>query len=107
MPAFRVEKGPTIDGRLDDAVWNQAPIGGPVYEYVPKSELPMTELTEFRVIYDKDYLYIGVWCYDSDPSKINARIMERDASIFSDDNVQVVIDTFHDNRNGYIFMTNP
>ena len=107
LAAFRVEKGPTVDGRLDDAVWNQAPIGGPLYEYVPKSELPMTELTEFRVIYNKDYLYVGVWCYDSDPSKINARIMERDASIFSDDNVQVVIDTFHDNRNGYIFMTNP
>ena len=107
LAAFKVEKGPTIDGRLDDAVWNQAPIGSPVYEYVPKSELPMTELTEFRVIYDQDYLYVGVWCYDSDPSKINARIMERDASIFSDDNVQVVIDTFHDNRNGYIFMTNP
>jgi len=82
---------------------------GPFYQSeAAKPGNLMTEMTVFRVLYDQNYLYIGVWCYDSEPDKIIARTVERDnQSIHSDDYIYIAIDTFHDQRNGYIFITNP
>ena len=106
--AIQVETGPTIDGQLDESVWLQAPAAGPLWQYDPATSEAMSEKTLFRILYDKDYLYIGVWCYDSDPGAINARVMQRDnRSIYSDDYLYMALDTFHDQRNGYIFVVNP
>ena len=106
--AIQVETGPTIDGQLDESGWLQAPAAGPLWQYDPATSEAMSEKTLFRILYDKDYLYIGVWCYDSDPGAINARVMQRDnRSIYSDDYLYMALDTFHDQRNGYIFVVNP
>ncbi|MEM7231544.1 MAG: DUF5916 domain-containing protein [Planctomycetota bacterium] len=107
LRAVRVETGPTIDGRMDDDAWKSAPIGGPIPQYVPKMGVPMTEPTEFRVVYDDEAIYVGVWCFDSEPDKIRARVMTRDADLFVDDYLIVVLDTFLDRRNGYYFVINP
>ena len=106
IQAVRVEHGPVIDGRLDDAVWALAPTGGPLYEAYQHPGRRMTERTEFRVLYDDKNLYIGVWCFDSEPSGIIAREMEHDGRI-ADDYCYVLLDTFHDRRNGYLFTIEP
>ncbi|HIL68606.1 MAG TPA: hypothetical protein EYG38_01995 [Verrucomicrobia bacterium] len=106
--AVRIDVPLKIDGKLDEPVWLEAPPAGPFYqsESVNLGHM-MTELTLFRVLYDDENLYIGVWCYDSQPEGIIARTMERDStSIMSDDYLYMAIDTFHDQRNGYIFITN-
>jgi hypothetical protein len=106
--AIRVEVGPDIDGKLDEGLWKNAPAAGPLWQYDPLAGVEMTERTEFRVVYDDHNIYIGVWCYDSEPEKINARVMQRDnRSIYSDDYLYMAFDTFHDQRNGYIFVVNP
>ena len=109
IAAVQVEDGPQIDGILDDKIWEKAPTGGPFLQS-ESSHIgePITERSEFRVLYDKDNLYIGVWFYDSEPDAITARTMERDnSSIYSDDYVYIAIDTFHNQRDGYIFVVNP
>ncbi len=106
IQAVRVVHGPAIDGRLDDAVWACAPVGGPLYESYQHPGQFMTERTEFRVLYDDKNLYIGVWCFDSDPAGILAREMEHDGRV-SDDYCYVLLDTFHDRRNGYLFTVEP
>lgn len=106
LPAVRVEKGPAVDGRLDDEAWDWAPIGGPLLQWEPNAGAPMTEQTEFRVVYDDRSLYLGFWCYDSHPEAIRRRVMERDGNIFADDYIYFVLDTFHDQRNGYVFVAN-
>ena len=108
LRAIRVQKGPEIDGRLDEALWKEAPAAGPLWQYDPLPGVEMSERTEFRIVYDDQNIYIGIWCFDSEPDKINARVMQRDnRSIFSDDYLYMAFDTFHDHRNGYIFVTNP
>ncbi|MBT5925407.1 MAG: carbohydrate binding family 9 domain-containing protein, partial [Verrucomicrobia bacterium] len=108
LRAIRIETGPEIDGRLDETLWKDAPAAGPLWQYDPLPGIEMTERTEFRIVYDDQNLYIGVWCFDSEPDKINARVMQRDnSSIYSDDYLYMAIDTFHDQRNGYIFVVNP
>jgi len=59
------------------------------------------------VLYDDHNLYIGVWCYDKEPDKLVAEKMKRDFNYDSEDNFEIIIDTYHDKRNGYLFVTNP
>ena len=58
-------------------------------------------------LYDKKYLYIGIKCFDSEPNKIIAREMRRDALVDDDDYFEMVLDTYHDHRTAYYFITNP
>jgi hypothetical protein len=46
-------------------------------------------------------------CYDSEPDKIIAREMRRDAQVDDDDFVEIILDTYHDHRSGFYFITNP
>ncbi|MCB1230933.1 MAG: carbohydrate binding family 9 domain-containing protein [Verrucomicrobiae bacterium] len=107
IAAVRVEKGPVVDGKLDDPVWAKAPAGGPLTQYLPAQNAPMSERTEFRIVFDDENIYLGVWCYDSEPDKIVARLMKREGSLWLDDNIIFVFDPFHDFRNGYVFFVNP
>ncbi len=59
------------------------------------------------ILFDSNSLYIGFWGYDREPEKILASRMQRDFSWSSEDNFEVIIDTFNDDRNGYLFVTNP
>lgn len=106
ITALRVELPPKIDGVLDDAAWQSAPVAGDFVQQDPDDGEPSTERTEFRVLYDNNALYIGVWCYDSEPGKIIARSMTRDDYPFEDDHLYIAIDSFLNYRNGYAFATN-
>jgi len=68
---------------------------------------PVTERTQVAIVYDAENLYVGVWCYDSNPGAIVAKEYERDFSEGLDDNFILVFDTYHDKRNGFLFATNP
>ena len=107
ITALRVEQPPVIDGVMDDGAWQKAPVAGDFVQDEPGDGVPMTERTEFRVLYDDRALYIGIWCYDSEPEKILARGMTRDDFPMEDDYIYIAIDTFLDRRNGYNFTINP
>ena len=106
VEAVRVEKGPTIDGHLDDDAWRQAKPAGEFLEKSPGENIPHAQRTEFRVVYDDDALYIGVWCFDTEAGRIVAHNMERDGHMRYEDVVNVTLDTFLDRRNGYFFSIN-
>ncbi|MBT5708391.1 carbohydrate binding family 9 domain-containing protein [bacterium] len=108
IQAVRAVTPPRIDGVLNEAIWLEAPTAGPLYRYDKNFGQPMSEETRFAILFDDDHLYIGVWASDSSPQEIKARSMERDSTaIFSDDYLYMVLDTFHRQRNGYIFAINP
>lgn len=68
---------------------------------------PATQRTVVKAIRDGEALYIGVRAYDTEPSRVRARQLRRDADLSSDDNVQLLIDSFHDRRGAFVFGTNP
>ena len=78
VKAVRVAQGPSIDGLLDDDAWRSAvPVTGfRMIEPLPGGD--PTERTEVRVLYDDANLYIGVLCFDSEPSRITANTMAHD-----------------------------
>jgi hypothetical protein len=104
--ASRVSKSPKVDGVLDEAEWQSAPAIDQFVQQEPQEGQPATDRTEVRVLFDEGHLYIGVKAYSS--IGVTATEMRRDADrLFDEDNFQVILDTFHDSRNGYMFLTTP
>lgn len=97
----------TIDGALDETAWRAAPKIGDLTQRQPEPGQPPTERTEVALLHDGNYLYIGITCYDSEPQKIIGTQMARDANLNSDDRLEIVLDTFRDQRNAFFFSTNP
>lgn len=60
----------TIDGTLSEAAWQNAPRAGGLLEKEPFPLVAMSEHTEFAILYDDENLYIGVWCWDTEPDKV-------------------------------------
>ena len=96
-----------IDGILDEPEWGTAPTIGELTQREPETGVRPTERTEVTLLRDANYLYIGVMCYDSEPDGIIGTQMARDASLGSDDRIEIVLDTYRDQRNAFYFATNP
>ena len=106
VPICRTETPPVIDGKLDDAVWQQATHFDRFMTLKPDTGRPATEKTDVLVAYDSNCLYVAFNCQDSDPAGIKTSMARRD-SIDSDDWVAVVLDAFNDQQSGYLFVLNP
>ena len=109
IAALRLGPGERIkvDGRLEEDAWRRAQKRSGFRQYDPGRGTPASERTEFAIAYDRDHLYVAVWCYDSEPGVVMARSMRRDRIFTGSDFVYLFFDTFHDQRNGYVFAVNP
>ena len=96
-----------IDGRVNDAVWQTVQPYATFTQQDPIEGAPASEKTEVRVLVGKGNLYISVIAFDSDPSKIIVSQARRDASLSETDSIVMVLDTFNDNQNAFVFGTNP
>jgi hypothetical protein len=94
-----------VDGVLNEPAWRESPAIQEFAQVEPRSGDPATENTRVWLAYSKDALYIAVRCEDRGP-KIVATEMRRDAGLGDNDNIEIVLDTFHDHRNAYYFATN-
>jgi hypothetical protein len=105
--AERTEAPVAVDGDLTEAAWQQVPAANSLTQKEPYEGQPSTEKTEIRVLYTATTLYIGILCADSDPAGILASERRRDGDLDGDDSVSILLDTFHDHRNAFLFRTNP
>ena len=96
-----------IDGRLDEPAWAAADSIADLRQREPSVGATASERTVVKVLRDDMALYIGIRAYDGDPLRIRANQLRRDANLSSDDNVQFLIDGFHDRRGAFVFGTNP
>ena len=103
----RTSEPPYLDGLLSDEAWAQASVVTGFLQRDPREGAPASERTEVRILFDTGKIYFGVLCLDSDPSGIRATELRRDDSLNNDDIFELILDTFHDHRNGYLFRINP
>jgi len=97
-----------IDGDLDEAAWAQAGKLDIQYECAPGDNVPPPVKSEVLVTFDRSHLYVAFRCFDPEPEKIRAHLMDRDAGpIIMDDYVGFLIDTFNDERRAFEFYVNP
>lgn len=107
MRAVRATGAIKLDGVLDDAAWAAAQPESNFTQSYPKAGAPGTERTEVRIVYDDAALYVGVRAFDSHPDSIAAQLARRDATGIYSDWIHLVVDSYHDRRNGFRFSTNP
>ncbi len=62
---------PVIDGRSDDAVWQQADPGQGFTQHEPDNGAPASEKSGFRIVYDADNLYVLIRSHDRQADKLN------------------------------------
>ena len=106
LSATHADAPVTIDGELDETVWQTALPATGFVQSDPREGDPATETTEVRVAFDADYLYIGAHCRDADPHGIVINEIRKDFSGVEQDTFEVLLDTFADRRNGFVFATN-
>jgi len=105
VTATRISDGIQLDGRLDEAVWQEA---RPVTEFTqldPWEGEPATEDTRVYVVYDDDALYIGAILTDRSP--VSTRLGRRDGFLMDSDWLTISLDSYNDNRSGFKFEVNP
>ncbi len=108
LRAIPVSEAPKLDGVLDEPLWKDAPLFDRFLQQVPDEGKPATERTEVRIVYTRDKLYFGVMVFYSDPHKLIANELRYDQRrmFAEDDTFSIMLDTFHDHRNGYLFIIN-
>ena len=95
------------DGRLDDEAWT---LGEPITEFFQREPVegePVSERTEVRILADAEALYVGAWLYDRSADEIVTGERLRDANIQVADHFGVILDTYQDRQNGFIFTATP
>ena len=106
-PAVRSTKLPVMDGNvIDDEAWSSI---NPIISFTQKSPdegQVATEKTAVRIMYSDQMFYVSVICYDSNPKGIVISDTRRDAPLNNTDSFMFILDTFHDQQNGFVFGTN-
>ncbi|HZH41094.1 MAG TPA: DUF5916 domain-containing protein, partial [Gemmatimonadales bacterium] len=101
----RVDTGVSIDGRLDEPVWSEAAVLRGFSQYLPNDNRPADDSTTVLVWYSPTAIYFGIRAYE-DSTGVRATLADRD-KISGDDYVQILLDTYHDQRQALVFGVNP
>jgi len=96
---------PVIDGKLDEAVWQNAAVLKDFYQIDPGDNIAPSKPTEVLIGYDPKFLYVAFRAFD-EPDKVRSTVAKRD-SIFQDDYVGFYLDTFNDKRKAFEMFFNP
>ncbi|MFQ5468463.1 MAG: carbohydrate-binding family 9-like protein, partial [Kiloniellaceae bacterium] len=78
----------TIDGRLDEAAWADAPPAN----LSGHTGRPAASPTTVRVLYDDEYLYVGFVCHEAQLAALVGNTTAHDGDIWRDDCVEVFLD---------------
>jgi uncharacterized protein DUF5916/cellulose/xylan binding protein with CBM9 domain len=105
--AIRTEHPPTLDGRLDDPVWQQAPFVDDLHVVVSNEFGEPGERSRVYVAYDDDNLYFAARFWDSDPDGIVAKVLNKRDVSFGEDGFSITLDPYDQGRAGYMFDVNP
>jgi hypothetical protein len=105
--AYRIAKeNIKIDGRMNEAVWKNAPPISGFVQYEPDEGRPATESTVVQVVYDDEALYIGFRALDSRALQIRGCLTRRDLDSPSDW-IGFAVDSYADRRTAFVFLVNP
>jgi hypothetical protein len=103
-----VDEPPVLDGAVrDEQRWQSATPLTTFWQTTPNEGVPVSESTEVRILYTKEALYFGVICFDRDPGRMVVADARRDSSLDDTDSFQIILDTYLDRQNGFVFGTSP
>ncbi len=102
----KIDVAPSIDGRLDEALWSDLTPATGFVQYFPTDTLPAQGQTEIYMVFNDQSLYVGIKCYGAGNNwRVNT--LKRDYRAGGNDNITLVFDSFQDETNAYFFGINP
>ena len=105
--AVRIPEPLTIDGRLDEVWYRDTLAIDGFVQQEPRELEPATEPTEAWIFFDDEHLYVAARNWDSQPDQMVANELRRDSgTLIQNEHIALVLDTFHDRRNGFLFLVN-
>ncbi len=108
IDAVEITRNLKVDGILDEAEWGLAKSSPGFTQVTPVQGIPPNFETSFKVLFNTDYLYLGVICYDSLGKKaLRATDLKRDFDAMQHDLINIGFDCFNDKRNAMTFAVNP
>jgi len=107
--ATRLTQEIQLDGRLDEAVYQIVPAITGFIQQIPDEGALGSERTDAWVFFDENSLYVTARAFDSaPPSEWVANEMRHDViQLRQNDSFSLLLDTFHDRRNGVAFLVTP
>jgi hypothetical protein len=100
--AIRCDQKPLIDGHLDDECWKKVEPASHFTQIYPDPQKNPSFKTEVKILYDKKNIYIGIHCYDDDPSIIYKKVLRRDRDELTD-SITVQLDPYVTKKEAYSF----
>jgi len=105
----RLDRPPALDDFLDmqprgEIALQMAKVTG-FTQRNPHDGESVSEPTYAYLGYDQKNLYAVFVCFDN-PKEVRARLSRRE-DVYDDDEVEIMLDTFHDRRRAYAFQTTP
>ena len=107
VTAVMADQPPVVDGRLGDPAWQRASVLNGFIQRELREGDPVSERTEVRVLVSGDALYIGAWLFDRDAGAIVPGEKVRDGTLDNSDSFSLILDTYLDRQNGFVFATTP
>lgn len=95
-----------VDGVLDELVWKSAEPTSDFVQSEPLTGQPATESTDVWVAFDQNNLYVAAYMHDTQPDGLVVNDIRKDFTESDQDDFEILLDTFGDKRNGYVFSTN-
>jgi hypothetical protein len=96
----------TVDGALDEGIWEQAQSAHNFQQYFPADDILAIRPTEIKMLYNNDYLYIGIKAEHKGTAYVT-HSLKRDYRAGGNDNISLLFDTFNDGTNAFLFGINP
>ena len=101
----KIDQSITIDGQLDESIWQSAEVGNDFWEFFPTDSIKSDDKTEIRVLYDDQNLYLGIKS-GTRGDEFQVGTLKRDFAGRSNDNTSILLDTYMDATTAYMFGVN-
>ena len=100
-PVF-IDSDIKVDGIPDETEWNKAKFNSKFWQYFPLDSIEAPDQTKFKVLYNNENLYVLV-VSNFDDNEFVVSSLKRDWSSRDNDSVTIVLDTFNDATNAFLF----
>src|ERR687889_2055397 len=101
----RHEAESSVDGKLDESVWNETAVLTGFSQFSPTDGVPAVDSTQVLVWYSATAMHFGIRAFEAH-GPAHATLADRDR-IDADDHIQILLSTFNDGRQASVFAVNP
>ncbi|PZQ81117.1 MAG: hydrolase, partial [Flavobacterium johnsoniae] len=103
--AKSISENISIDGKINEAIWNTAPVATDFLMLEPDNGRPISpnKKTDVRILYNNDAIYVAAILYDDEPKKILKELTQRD-NFGTADHFGIFINGFNDGQQDFRFF---